>query len=318
MSRISVVVPIYNVEQYIDKCISSILNQSFTDLEIILVDDGSKDKSGEICDRYKSKDNRIKVIHKENGGLSSARNAGIEIATSEYIAFVDGDDFIHKDMYSILFEEILKNKSDIVICNFERIYDKQVEQMKAFEDVKSKKFNNIQALEMLYGDEGAQFTVAWNKLYKRELFDNIRYDYGKIHEDEFIIHKLLYVCKNICYINLPLYYYVQRENSIINSEFNIKKLDVIYAMSERNKFFYQIGEKELKYKAEYNYIRYFFENYFKAKNMVSKNKKEILCLKLNFLKNINSLLKNPLYVYKEKIAWIVFLINSKWYEKLLN
>ena len=123
MVKISIIVPVYNVERYLGKCINSILNQTFADFELILVDDGSTDRSGYICDDYKKKDNRIKVIHKENGGLSSARNAGLDIAKEKYIGFVDSDDFINKNMYEFLYKDIKVNNSDIAICDYEEVYE---------------------------------------------------------------------------------------------------------------------------------------------------------------------------------------------------
>ncbi|MBC5624031.1 glycosyltransferase [Clostridium sp. NSJ-49] len=316
MSKISIIVPIYNVELYVERCIESILNQSLSDFDLILVDDGSTDKSGEICEGYAKKDSRIQVIHKKNGGLSSARNAGIEIAQGKYIAFVDGDDFIHKDMYKILYDKIIQNDSDIVICEFKKVYNK-TDVIDTIENTKSIELNNIDALHMLYSDKGAEFTVAWNKIYKKELFDEVRYEEGKIHEDEFIAHKLLYKAQKITYVSKQLYNYIQREDSIINSKFNIKKLDAVYAFNERKLFFKNIKNKELQYKAEYNYVKYFFENYYKAKRNIECIDEELYRLKKNFRESIYTLLKNPYFNYKEKLAWIVFIVNSKFYENYI-
>lgn len=316
MGKISIVVPIYNVESYVEKCIESILNQSFNDFDLILVDDGSTDRCGEICDTYAIKDIRVKVVHKKNGGLSSARNAGIEIAQGKYIAFVDGDDFIHKDMYKILYNEIIQNDSDIVICDFKKVYNEN-DIIDTMENGKSINLNNIDALNMLYSDKGAEFTVAWNKLYKKELFNDIKYEEGKIHEDEFIAHKLLYKAQKITYVSKQLYNYIQRENSIVNSMFNVKKLDAVYAFSERKLFFKEIKNKKLQYQAEYNYIKYFFENYYRAKRNLGNVDEELDRLKKNFIASIYTLLKNPYFNYKEKIAWVLFIINPKLYENYI-
>lgn len=316
MSKISIIVPIYNIELYLEKCIESILNQSFKEFELILVDDGSTDRCAEISNMYATKDSRIRVIHKKNGGLSSARNAGIEIAKYKYIAFVDGDDFIHKDMYKILYEEIIKNNSEIAICNFKKVYNKN-SISNSMENKRSVNLSNIDALNMLYSEKGAEFTVAWNKLYNKELFDDIRFEYGKIHEDEFIAHKILYKAQKITYIEQELYYYVQREDSIVNSKFNIKKLDAVYAFNERKLFFKQIKNSELQYKAEYNYVKYFFESYYKAKKEIKSIDEELHKLKSDFKASIYTLLKNPNYSYKEKLAWIIFIINPNIYEKYI-
>lgn len=150
---ISIIVPVYNVEKYLNRCLDSILNQTFTDFELILVDDGSTDNSGIICDEYKTKDNRIKVIHKENGGLSSARNAGLDIARGRYIGFVDSDDFISKDMYQILYNEAEKNKADMIMCEFKKV-DKNYEAINnnlyKKSDIKLLKKDEI--LEDMYSD----------------------------------------------------------------------------------------------------------------------------------------------------------------------
>ena len=135
MSEISIIVPVYNVDQYLENCIESILNQTFKDYELILIDDGSTDKSGEICDKYEKKDNRIKVIHKYNGGLSSARNAGLDLACGKYIGFVDSDDSIHPEMYEILYDLQQIYNADISVCSFKKVYENI--------DVKNKDIENL-------------------------------------------------------------------------------------------------------------------------------------------------------------------------------
>ena len=158
---LSIIVPVYNVEKYIERCIKSILNQSFTNFELILVDDGSPDNCGKICDEYKKKDSRIKVIHKKNGGLSDARNAGIERAKGEYIAFVDSDDFINKYMYEILYKNAKKWDADISICNFKMVCEND----RIDEDISvicedAKVYGRNEALNKLYSNENLQFIVA--------------------------------------------------------------------------------------------------------------------------------------------------------------
>ena len=235
---ISIVVPVYNV----DKCIESIINQSYSNLEIILVDDGSKDSSGIMCDSYILKDKRIKVIHKENGGLSDARNVGIDKAKGEYIVFIDSDDWIDEKMIEILYNIIKKNNSDISICDYFLAYNEEIQTQK--EDIEIINLSNIEALKKIYDkDLGVCMIVAWNKLYKRNLFkDDIRYPYGKIHEDEFTTYKLLYKAEKISYTKQKMYYYRQRENSITSS-FNKKRLDCLEAFDERVKYMKYIVEK---------------------------------------------------------------------------
>lgn len=234
MPLISVIVPIYNVEAYLEKCINSIICQSYRNLEIILVNDGSTDNSQKICEEYKKKDSRIKVIHKENGGLSDARNCGLEIATGEYIAFLDSDDWIDEELYSTLYNLIKKYNADISICSFKNVFS---------EDEKLNRINNeyvydnIEALNRLYTKEGTQMVVAWNKLYKRKILSNMKFPKGKIHEDAFLIPRLLYNAKRIAYIEKELIYYRYTPNSITNSKFNIKRLDYLEALDNTNNFF---------------------------------------------------------------------------------
>ncbi|MDQ0198773.1 glycosyltransferase family 2 protein [Neobacillus ginsengisoli] len=313
--KISIIVPVYNVEKYLVKCIDSILNQTFSDFELILVNDGSTDKSGEICDEYSKIDKRIKVVHKKNGGLSSARNAGIDLAKGEYIAFVDSDDYIHKRMYEVLYNNAIINSSDIIICDFTVanegvFYDTSNLNI----DIVAQNFSNIESLNKLYTSKGISFIVAWNKLYKRELFNDIRYEKGRIHEDEFIIHQILYKSSKVTYLPIKLYYYLQTNNSIIRSPYNIKRLDLVYALKERVDFFSEVKQTKLQQLAETNFVQSFFLNYYKAKYNVSNNNKELRQLKKVFSLSVGPLLVNPFFNKKEKILWLLFVLNPLLYE----
>lgn len=216
---ISIIIPVYKIEKFIDKCINSIISQTYQNLEIILVDDGSPDNCPNICDKYAKMDNRIKVIHKPNGGLSDARNAGIDICKGDYIGFVDGDDYISENMYEHLLEHCIKYNADIAICGIYAI-DEDYNNLSIYNPMIYNQItlSNIQALRHLFLTFDVNFEVAWNKLYKRDLFfnkDNIRYPYGKLHEDTYTTYKLLYYANNIAVFNEPLYYYVQRNGSIM-------------------------------------------------------------------------------------------------------
>lgn len=211
---ISVIVPIYKVEDYLAKCIESIQKQSFKDLEIILVDDGSPDRCGEICDRYKQQDGRIKVIHKQNGGLSDARNAGIDVAEGEYISFIDSDDYIHPQMMEILYNILQEAEADISVCEFKQVSEQEdIDFAYILKPVKTEKAEGQQVMNQLQ-HKNLITVVAWNKLYRAKLFENNRYKKGMIHEDEFMIHHLLHECNCIVYTKEPLYFYIQRKNSI--------------------------------------------------------------------------------------------------------
>ena len=315
MVEISIIVPIYNVEKYLKRCIDSILNQTFKEFELILVNDGSTDDCGKICDMYKSKDKRVKVIHKKNGGLSSARNVGLNVAKGKYVAFVDSDDYINKNMYEVLYSNAIKTNADISICNFEYVDDKSVIDInKDIENYEYLIFNNIEALNKLYLENNIKIVVAWNKLYKKDLFKDLRYTEGRIHEDEFIIHKLLYSSKKIAYINAVLYYYLQRVDSITQSKFNLKKIDIVYALNERVEFFRKKNLRQLQFKAQLKYIYSFFFNYYRVKFKLSNYNEELKKLKNDYNRNFIFVLLNPYFKFKEKILFTLFFINPKFYE----
>lgn len=312
MPKISIIVPVYNVEDYIEKCIKSILNQVFTEFELILVDDGSTDNSGNICDKYAEKDNRIIVIHKENGGISSARNIGLNIAKGEYIAFVDSDDYINKNMYHTLYNLIIKTQSDIAMCNYKTISkDEEVnlneDQIINSHDIKC--INNIQYLNNLYGKDKVKYIVMWNKLYKNEIFRKLRFKDSRIEEDEFIIHHVLYLSDKIVYIDKNYYYYMQRNNSIVGSKYNLKRLDKIYALEDRIEFFKEKKLVDLYNKAVKDYIDVFFWNYYEMKKEINGYKKEIKNIMKSYNKVLKDMLFNPFISLKHKLFLILFKIN---------
>ena len=213
---ISIIVPIYNVEKYLEKCIKSLINQTYDNLEIILVNDGSKDKSIDICNKYIIMDDRIKLINKKNGGLSDARNAGIIMANGEYLGFVDSDDYIKDTMYEYLYNLMVDYKADISICNYLYFYEgkETIENPKYKSEEVIKSFDSKNALiELLKGDLIQDF--AWNKLYKAELFNNIKYPLGKNMEDIGTTYKLFDASKRIVLGNSIQYFYLQRSNSIM-------------------------------------------------------------------------------------------------------
>lgn len=217
---ISVIIPIYKVEEYLDECISSIVNQTFSNLEIILVDDGSPDKCPEMCDNWAKKDSRIKVIHKSNRGLSDARNAGLEVASGKYISFVDSDDWIDTHMYEILYKHIKEENADICACGIMACYPNHKQPL----NTKCVVGHPEEILSMLY-DNTAYPVSAWNKLYKREMWQDFYFPVGKICEDAFTTYLLIDKADKIVQISEPLYNYRIRSNSIMTSEFSKKKMD---------------------------------------------------------------------------------------------
>lgn len=226
---ITVVVPIYKVEKYLKKCIDSIIKQTYKNLEIILVDDGSPDKCPQICDEYAKKDSRIKVIHKENGGLSDARNVGIDIAKGEYITFVDSDDYIDPEYIELLYKTIKKDKSDMAISSHKVIYENGTVLEKATKEESILKPKEV--LKRILYDDGIDLS-AWAKLYKIELFKEIRYPKGRLFEDAATTYKLVDKCEKISIISRSTYNYIIRGNSITNINFSEKKMDLIISTEE--------------------------------------------------------------------------------------
>lgn len=265
MPQISVIVPIYKVEQYLERCVDSILNQTFTDFELVLVDDGSPDNCGAICDEYAKKDERIVVIHKENGGLSDARNTGIEWALknsdSEWITFIDSDDWVHIDYLEYLYNSAKKNNTDISVCHFTRVseWDNKV-------NAKLPLSVNVYTPEDFYVKENVNAVVAWGKLYKKELWTDIRYPYGKIHEDEFTTYKLLFKCNMITVLDCELYYYYINPNGIMNSEWSVKRLDILDALENQIEFF----NKNHYSKALCDKLKLYIELLYKSNIIIKK------------------------------------------------
>lgn len=218
---ISVIVPIYKVEEYLDECVQSIVSQTYRNLEIILVDDGSPDNCPQMCDAWASKDSRIKVIHKENGGLSDARNAGLDIAKGDYIAFVDSDDWIAPEMYEVMLSAINKEKADICSCKILSCYPGSEVEVGAAEYTVG---NSEEILSMIYNDT-VYPVAAYNKLYRKSCWSKLRFPVGKICEDAFTTYLLVDGADKIVHLPEPFYYYRIRPNSIMTASFSRKRMD---------------------------------------------------------------------------------------------
>lgn len=228
---ISVIIPIYNVEKELNRCVESIINQSYTDLEIILVDDGSPDNCPKICDDWVKKDQRIKIIHKKNGGLSDARNAGYKIASGKYISFIDSDDWVHRDFYRIMLEALLRNQSDIVECAVIRTSNFKIDDILT-DTINSHDYNAENALKELIKD-GVFHQHVWNKLYKKEVIDDVLFEKSKLNEDEFWTYQVFGKASQITKIDIPLYYYYQRNTSIMGQNYSLRRLDAVEAKYNR-------------------------------------------------------------------------------------
>lgn len=235
---ISVIVPVYKVEQYLAACVDSILAQTYPHLEVILVDDGSPDACPQLCDDYAAKDARVKVIHQQNGGLAAARNAGLERATGALIGFVDSDDTIHPEMYTLLQNAMAAHQADISQCLYQHVDEKgqsiHTEALPPWQDV----FEGTQEIiKQLEEDSNWYWVIACNKLYRRALFDTVRYPVGKLHEDEFVIHRLLLQCSRVACVSRPLYFYLRRSSSIMGTTYSLRRLDGAEANLDRASLF---------------------------------------------------------------------------------
>lgn len=236
LPKISVIVPIYKVENYINRCIDSILNQTYKNIEVILVDDGSPDNCGNIVDDYKIKDSRIISLHKENGGLSDARNYGMKYATGEYVIFVDSDDWLKGEMIETLIGLAIELNADVVQSGFYYAYDKYL----LYDDRYYKEYMNPIQLnrdevmkELVINEKVKNF--AWGKLYKIELIKDLPFKKGVLFEDVFWAHNVMNRVSKYVICHKPMYYYLQRNDSIV-STYTVRNLDIIRGMKERHKF----------------------------------------------------------------------------------
>ncbi len=274
---ITIIVPIYKVENYLDKCVYSIIQQTYTNLEIILVDDGSPDNCGNICENYRKKDLRIKVIHKENGGLSDARNVGINSATGEYIAFIDSDDYIAINYIEELYKAIKKYNVQIALCSYILISESgeniRIEKVTTEE----KCINNKQLLNEVMTPYGEKYVVVWNKLYKKSLFNSLRFPKGKLYEDEYINFKLFWQCTNVVLVPSILYFYLQRNDSIQGSKLTLEKLNMKREFHlERIAFYSKLKEKQLYMRSIQMYCNWITSCFANSYELLDKKYKIML------------------------------------------
>ncbi len=233
---ISVIIPVYNVENYLRRCVDAVLNQTYRSLEVILVDDGSPDTCGTICDAYAREDQRVVVIHQKNAGLSGARNAGIEAARGEYLVFVDSDDYVTEDFIARLYGALVSTGSDLAQCKWKYVKGESIPDPER-DTGRVDTFAKTEMMENLYIPDGAYYVVAWNKLYKKELFKGIRYPLGRIHEDEATTYKIYDRISRAAVIDACMYGYFTGNDSITRGKFSRKRLDWAWAVHERILFF---------------------------------------------------------------------------------
>lgn len=312
--KISIIVPVYNVEAYLERCVESILKQTYTNLEILLVNDGSTDKSGELCDKLALRDHRIRVIHKENGGLSDARNRGIDEASSNLIGFIDSDDYIDEDMYETLYRQMVASKADLSMCGHYDVYhqipEKQVAEIKTWELMPEEAIKMVMEAKILS-------VTAVNKLYKKALFEQLRFRIGKIAEDAFIMVDLIHQCSKIVATNEKKYYYVHRENSITTQKFSLKFLNVIEAYEQNAKIIsenypdlYDVAIMRLNWAYFYVLDRLLVDNDFKDKVLEDRL--------ISYLKkNKKSILMDSRFTRARKMIFLALCLSRKLYLKIL-
>ena len=243
---LSVIVPVYGVEDYLETCVDSILDQPFADLELILVDDGSPDRCPQICDAYAAKDSRVRVIHKPNGGLSSARNAGLDMARGEYISFVDSDDYIRSGMYLSMMERCRALDLDLCLCGHAIARENTVTDADNFEDIPADQvFSSDDLLQKLVYSVNTNYVVVWNKIVRRAALGTLRFAEGKQHEDEYLMHRLYGACHRIGMVNEAFYVYRQRMDSIMAHGVSVKRLDAMGAYLDRMNFLLDRGQASL-------------------------------------------------------------------------
>lgn len=253
MPEISVIVPVYKVEKYLHRCVDSILAQSYTDFELILVDDGSPDHCGEVCDEYALGDKRVRVIHQENGGLSAARNAGIDVANGEFLFFVDSDDLIHPQTLEWERQALQESGADIAICSIQRFSN--IDEIE--EESDGVEYCELEAEEKLFAENTdlARYVSSCGKLYRRELFSDLRFPAGRLFEDEYVIYRLYHAANKVVEVKKTLYYYYINASGITQTLTLEKRFDEYDAQMERIAFYRDLGEQELHKKALLHFLR---------------------------------------------------------------
>lgn len=303
MKLVSIIVPVYKVEKYIKRCVESLLNQSYENIEIVLVDDGSPDECPKICDEYAAQKENIIVIHKENGGLSDARNAGISVAHGDLVTFVDSDDFVHPDYIQTMVNELAGNQKCVVIVGYQSFESESELSPNVLQKVDSRIVERIDACKLNFSD--TTFRTAWGKMYTRDMIAANLFPKGKIHEDEFTTYKLLYDAQTITFVKNKIYYYFQRKDGIMASVRNNVdriKFDAIEAYEERCRFYLERNEILLFRTAAWNLVLIGLIDIKKVRD--KSLRKEIQKRLLNDLSLIRG--KNEISCLKS-IVWVLYI-----------
>lgn len=303
---ISVIIPVYRVERYLNRCVESVVSQSYRNLEIILVDDGSPDQCGEMCDAWAEKDRRIRVIHKRNGGLSDARNAGIRAATGEYLVFVDSDDSIAPEMIERLHQAARSANVQMALCNVLCVDENGTPtgESKGI-PIRNECLSAEQVLPRFYQEKGIFYIVAWNKLYHRSLLSGDAFPPGKWHEDEFVAAQLIWKAGHVTCIDYRGYHYVtQRAGSIMSAQMDVRHLDALEALLICYRFYQEIGQNALLHETRARVLKALEEYYWD-----DSRRDPDYCARMEQIRQgYNSLTGLPM---KERLKWKVFQVSPR-------
>lgn len=319
---ISVIVPVYGAESYLEKCVRTIMNQTYKNLEIILVDDKSPDNSGDLCDKLAKEDKRIIVIHREeNGGISAARNSGIDIAKGDFIGFSDCDDYMHARNFEILHRLLQDNKVDIVVADYLEIEDddnNHADEEIVYENIKKERYGGVECMNHLLTKRNVKTILPWNKLYRRKVFDaGHRFPNGINGEDDFCIPHLLCTAEEVIYTDVSLYYWRKRPTSYSRS-FKLSRTTYLYVLEEREEFLQDKISSDLKHRFLVHYMEILWDFYYLVKINYPQEKERYQGyrekFKIKYEQN-----KNFLHISKKKkLKWDVFrralFISDVWYK----
>jgi glycosyltransferase involved in cell wall biosynthesis len=312
---VSVIVPVYNVMKYLRECIDSILAQTMSSFELLLIDDGSTDGSGSICDEYGKTDDRIRVFHKENGGLSSARNKGLDEAKGEFICFIDSDDTVSTDFLEKLYDALISSNAEMSLCNIDSPKLSEAE----FGEPSYKVMTTTEAKTWLYDSRSGEYVlmvVACNKLYKKDIFQDLRYPEGKLHEDEFVIMPLLNKCNTVAFVPDKLYHYKDNSEGITSdvNRMNIRHLDAVDALAVRTRQLLKSGDKEFAVitlkNALYKCARFYGDAGELFSNEMRDASKKKYCQVYFENKGIFNL--------KQKLKYFMFCVSPSMFVKIFN
>lgn len=316
-TKISVIVPVYNVEPYLKTCVDSILGQSYGNLEVFLVDNGSTDSGGVLCDTYAQEDSRVTALHTPNNGISDARNLGLERATGEWLAFVDSDDWLHRDYFRLLMHSAEQTEADIALCDYREVHDGDtVDDAPVAEPDNWTVFSQQQAMHNLYNELYLNTVIAWGKVYARHVFEGVRFPSGRNHEDEAVAHQVLARSERVVFLHSQLYYYRQRAGSVTKSGFRLQnKFDAIAAYEARAEYFASQNMTELRDKTYWTLFRIYqsiFDNF--AQIPSADDRRNVLSM----MRELRTTLRTTQQTMKFRCLYEAYSLSPYWAGRVLQ